>query len=271
MATGTDWSWNANNDWKAESIYDQQCSWAPRRDIHAGKDGELLSHTNKTETDYTDTLGEFAEIIEEMRKIRSTCIGCGHEYIPEDNLSKFGCRVHLCPHGINAENAETFGCTGLPTSMPSMSPPCTPSVHTSTTETFDTYVTLGHNNFIAIPSALAGIPYEKGGLKINERHIAGQTEHNVYLFCNARRIRDHKPYDTEFLERIRELDMVYLGESLSLTEEKRIREMPLRHIVTVKRGELPPGAARCAQDGLLWETPLDVPTTDQLLQFLRRK
>lgn len=271
MAADTDWSWNAGDNWKAESIYDQQCSWAPRRDMQADKNGELLSHTNKAETDYTDALGEFSEIIEEMRKLRPACVGCGREYTSEDNFNKFGCRVHLCSRGINKENAETFGCTGLPTSMPSLSPPCTPCVHTSTQEAFGTYVTLGDDNFVAIPASLAAIPRENGGLAINERHIAAQTEHNVYFFCNALRMRDHKPYDARFLERIRDLDMVYLGDSLSLGEEKRIREMPLRHIVTVKRGEIPPGPARCAQEGLLWETPLDVPTTDQLLQFLRRK
>lgn len=271
MAGDEDWGWRAEEDWRADSIYDQQCSWVPRRDMQAGRDGELLSHTNKTETDYSDALKDYEDIIKEMKKIRPMCVGCNREYIPENNFAEFGCRVHLCQFGVNAENAQVFGCTKLPTSMPMLSPPCTPCVHTSTKEAFDTYVTLGHDNFIAIPAALAAIPRNKGGLNISEKHIAAETEHNVYFFCNAERMRLHKKHDYKFLERIRDLDVVYLGDSLSVTEEKRIREMPLRHIVSTKRGERQSGGTRAMSDGLFWETPLDVLNTDQLLLFLRRK
>jgi len=275
MAASGDWQWSAGDDWNACTIYNQQCSWAPRRDLHADRDDELLSHTKREETDYSETLAHFEALIREMRRRRPQCLGCGREYTSEDNLAGFGCRVHLCARDIGKDGEEVYGCTGLPTVVPHMSPPCTPCVHTGTQEAFDTYVLLGHDNFIAIPASLARVPPERGGLNINENHIAAETEHNVYLFCNRDRMKQHKPYDPAFLERIRELDLVYLGESLSVAEERRIRDMPLEHLVTVKRGEtarasaMPVGTGDGAF-GHLWETPLAVPSTEQLLQFFSR-
>lgn len=267
----SDWNWKANSDWNPEAVFNSQYSWAPRRDICANSNGELLSHTKQSKVDYSETLKYYEQIIGEMRKRKPKCVGCGRDYTPEQNLKKFGCRVHLCQRDLNEKNEETFACTGLPTNMPHLSVPCVPCVHTSTKEAFETYVLLGNENFIAIPVSLADIPARQGGLDINEKHIAGRTEHNVYFFCTAERQRIHNRYDLNFLERIRALEIVYLGDSMSITEQKRIIEMPVEHILTMKQGETTQIPSLHDHKGFVWETPLDVFTTEQLQKFFDSK